>query len=155
LIEQIAAMHTLFEATTATEILNRLEKIQADTPPLWGKMNAAQMMAHCQAPFESFFSQKQLRRGLIGYLFGRVAKKKLFSEKPWPRSLPTAKAYTITNQREFNKEKEKLIGWINRFASEGYTVTTSTHPFFGKMSSQEWALLAYKHMNHHLTQFGA
>src|SRR5215213_1800083 len=148
-------MHTLFEPTTANEIINRLQSLQPTTQAKWGKMNVAQMMAHCQAPIEVYFSEKKMKRGFMGLLFGKVAKKKLFSEKPWPKSLPTAKEFLIADQKEFQKEKDKLVSLINRFATEGYTVTASTHPFFGKMSSQEWALLAYKHLDHHLKQFGA
>ena len=148
-------MYTLFEPATATEIINRLQSLQPNAQAKWGKMSVAQMMAHCQAPIEVYFSEKKMTRGLMGLLFGKVAKKKLFSDKPWPKSLPTAKEFKIADQKDFQKEKDKLVNLINRFANEGYHVTQSTHPFFGKMSSQEWALLVYKHLDHHLKQFGA
>lgn len=154
LIDKIPAMN-LFETTTANEIITRLDKIQPDAQPKWGKMNAAQMMAHCQQPFYVFFGEKKLKRGLMGILFGKAAKKKLTSHKPWPHNLPTAKAFKISDPKEFQTEKAKLINEINRFAHDGYTVTAQKHPFFGKMSSQEWATLAYKHLDHHLQQFGA
>lgn len=147
-------MHNLFEPTAADEIIARLEKVQSFTKPQWGKMNAAQMMAHCQAPFEVYFGDKKIRRGLIGVLFGKMAKKKLFVDKPWPKSLPTAKEFIIEGERNLDAEKTKLVNLIRRFSSEGYMVTQTVHPFFGKMSSQEWALLAYKHLDHHLQQFG-
>ncbi|MDQ6610442.1 MAG: DUF1569 domain-containing protein, partial [Bacteroidota bacterium] len=67
---------------------------------------------------------------------------------------PTDPHYKMSDEKNFEEEKEKLIHYIDRFAKEGYTVTESVHPFFGKMSSQEWALLAYRHMDHHLKQFG-
>jgi hypothetical protein len=144
----------LFEETAANEILSRLDKIQPTTQPQWGKMNAAQMMAHCEVPFHVYFGDMRLKRSLMGLLFGKMAKKKLFSGKPWPRNLPTAKQFRMAEQKEFDQEKTKLVNQINRFVKEGYNVTTSTHPFFGKMSSQEWATLAYNHLNHHLEQFG-
>ena len=147
-------MHNLFEPTTADEIITRLERIQSSTQPQWGKMNAAQMMAHCQAPFEVYFGEKKMKRGLVGILFGKMAKKKLFVDKPWPKSLPTAKEFIIKDERNLDAERTKLVNWVRRFSSEGYMVTQTVHPFFGKMSSQEWALLAYKHLDHHLQQFG-
>jgi hypothetical protein len=147
-------MHNLFEPTIADEIIARLNKIGSSTQPQWGKMNAAQMMAHCQAPFEAYFGEKKTRRGLVGVLFGKMAKKKLFVDKPWPKSLPTAKEFIIADERNLDAEKAKLVNLIKRFSSEGYMVTQTVHPFFGKMSSQEWALLTYKHLDHHLQQFG-
>ena len=144
----------LFEPAATQEILTRMHEVKATTPPNWGKMNAAQMMAHCQAPFKAYFGEIKTRRGLMGILFGKMAKKKLFSDKPWPKGLPTDKKFIVKDEREFATEKEKLVGYINHFTKEGYTLTTFVHPFFGKMSSQEWAVLVYRHLDHHLRQFG-
>lgn len=148
-------MHNLFEPAIATEIIERLGKVQSTTQPQWGRMNAAQMMAHCQAPFEVFFGGLKLKRGIVSYLFGRMAKRKLFSDKPWPKGLPTAKEFVVADQREFEKERDQLVSLIRRFSAEGAALPESVHPFFGKMTTEEWALLAYKHLDHHLQQFGA
>ena len=147
-------MHSLFEPLTAEEIIARLQKIDTATQPLWGKMDAAQILAHCQAPFQVFFGERKMKRAVMGILFGRVAKKKLFADKPWPRGLPTAREFTISDKRDLAQEKQKLEHWIKRFSEEGFTITQTMHPFFGKMSSQEWAVFAYKHLDHHLCQFG-
>lgn len=144
----------LFEISAAYALLSRLDNITPSTPPHWGKMNAAQMMAHCQAPFQVYFGEMKMKRALMGYLFGRMAKKKLLGPQPWARNLPTAPQFKIVDEREFSDEKQKLVDYINRFANEGYTITSTVHPFFGKMSSQEWATLAYRHLDHHLKQFG-
>ena len=145
----------LFEHSAVQEVLARLNTINANTPANWGKMNAAQMVAHCQATFQAYFGEIKMKRALIGRFFGKIAKRKLLSPKPWSRNLPTAREFKISNERNFEKERQKLIGYINRFVNEGYTITATKHPFFGEMSSQEWATLAYKHLDHHLRQFGA
>ena len=147
-------MHNLFEAATAADIISRLQRIEPGTPARWGKMNAAQMMAHCQEPFRVYFGELKLKRGFISYIFGRIAKKKLSADKPWPQNLPTAKEFVVSDDRNLEEERRKLISMINRFSREGYEVTEMEHPFFGKMSSQEWGLLGYKHTDHHLQQFG-
>lgn len=144
----------LFEPAAAQEILTRIQNVKANTPPAWGKMNASQMMAHCQATFTAYFKDEKVNRGLMSILFGKMAKKKLFSNKPWPKGLPTDKSYIVRDERNFDEEREKLTASIKHFAEEGYTVTERVHPFFGKMSSQEWATLGYKHLDHHLKQFG-
>jgi hypothetical protein len=144
----------LFESSAAQEVLSRLNNITATTPANWGKMNAAQMMAHCQAPFRVYFGEMKMKRALMGYLFGRMAKKRLFGPKPWSRNMPTAPEFKIRDEREFAIEKQKLVDYIRRFSNEGYTITSTLHPFFGKLSSQEWATLSYRHLDHHLKQFG-
>lgn len=147
-------MQSLFEANVAEQIISRINNVDAETKPKWGKMNAAQMMAHCQTTFHFYFSGSNQKRTLGGFLFGRIAKRKLFSPKPWPRNLPTAKSFVVADERQFQEEKEKLIMEVKRFASEGYHVLALKHPFFGKMTSQEWSLFAYRHLDHHLQQFG-
>jgi hypothetical protein len=144
----------LFEPAASQEILSRIQSVNANTPAAWGKMNAAQMMAHCQATFDAYFKEEKVNRGLMSIMFGKMAKKKLFSKKPWPKGLPTARNFVVADERNFAVEKEKLIACIKHFAEEGYTVTEKVHPFFGKMSSQEWAMFGYKHLDHHLKQFG-
>jgi hypothetical protein len=148
-------MNHLFQSSTADDIILRLQKIKADTKPLWGKMNAAQMMAHCQAPMEVYLGNLKLKQSLVGFLFGRIAKKKLFSEKPWSRGMPTAKEFMVTDDRDFEQEKIKLIELVKCVSGEGDKGELNVHPFFGKMTKLEWGVLGYKHLDHHLKQFGA
>lgn len=145
----------LFEPAAAQEIASRLQNITASTPANWGKMNPAQMLAHCQTGFQFYFGEIKMKRSLLGYLFGKMALKKLLSDKPWSRNLPTAPEFKVSNEREFIKEREKLLAYVARFAKDGFTVTVTTHPFFGKMTSQQYATLMYRHLDHHLKQFGA
>jgi hypothetical protein len=147
-------MYNLFESTTATEIISRIEKLQPTSEAQWGKMNVAQMLAHCSGPLEVYFAEKKRKRDLMGLLFGKFAFKQLISDKPWKRNLPTAKEFKIKDARNFEQEISKLVNSVNRFSTDGYAITSFTHPFFGKLSSQEYALFNYKHLDHHLQQFG-
>jgi Protein of unknown function (DUF1569) len=147
-------MHTLFEPTTAAEIISRIQKLKPTSQAQWGRMNVAQMMAHCCAPLETYFIEKKSKKSFFGILFGKVVFKQLISDKPWRRNLPTAKNCKINDVRNFEEEKEKLVNSVNRFSEEGYTITSFTHSFFGKLSSQEYALFNYRHLDHHLQQFG-
>ncbi|RYZ90830.1 MAG: DinB family protein [Proteobacteria bacterium] len=147
-------MNDLFNPESARALMDRLEKLEAQQPPLWGRMNAAQMLTHCQAPFAVYFGELELRQSVAGLLFGRFAKRKLFSGKPWPRGLPTAKEFVVTDERSFEEEREKLEALIRRFTDNSLLLHPPRHPFFGKMTAQEWSHLAYRHLDHHLQQFG-
>jgi hypothetical protein len=148
-------MKNLFEPITAAEIIGRLEKLQSTTQPHWGKMNPAQMMAHCKATFDVYFGSLKPKRNPMGIFFGKMAMKRLLSDKPWPRSLPTAKEFIIANERDFQTERAKLIEAINQFVEKGQSVGHFVHPFFGKVSSDIWGKFTYRHLDHHLQQFGA
>ncbi|GAB4093928.1 DinB family protein [Flaviaesturariibacter terrae] len=147
-------MNDLFEPGSARLILERLNSLEAGCIPRWGKMNAAQMVAHCQAPFSVYFGELQLRRNIMGLLFGRMAKRKLLADKPWPRGLPTAPEFVVSDDRSFDTERRKLTSLIERFAGSSILLHPPRHPFFGKMTAQDWSRLAWKHLDHHLQQFG-
>ena len=147
-------MESLFSQSTAQGVISRLQKLQPQIQPLWGKMNAAQMLAHCNVAFQMYFGEKKIKRVWLGYLFGSMIKKKILSDKPWSKSLPTPNELVVADERHFEEEKEQLVQWISRFVQEARRIPPPEHPFFGKMTHDEWGLHAYKHTDHHLRQFG-
>ena len=149
-------MKDLFDAAAASEIQARLSKLQPDSKPLWGKMNVSQMLAHCIVPLQVALSEVQLKRSLFGKIFGRIAKKRMVSETDFKKNLPTAPQFIVRNERNFISEKQKLQSLIQRFASsDPDSIAKIYHPFFGPMTKKEWGVLQWKHLDHHLRQFGA
>jgi hypothetical protein len=149
-------MH-LFEATAVNEIKERMAHLRPDSQRQWGKMNVAQMLAHCSAWMEMAAGLNSPPRNLIGRIFGRVAKSKVLNSKePIRRNMPSEKSLIVSQQRDFAAERQRLLEWTDRFASGGPAKCTKhPHCFFGPMTPTEWATLAYKHLDHHLRQFGA
>jgi hypothetical protein len=97
-----------------------------------------------------------LKRALIGFLFGRLAKRKLTSPAPFGRNLPTAREFRVRDAGEFGSEREKLLELVQRFSARGPAgVPKEPHPFFGPLTAAEWDTLQWKHLDHHLRQFGA
>jgi len=79
----------------------------------------------------------------------------LGKDGPIAKNAPTADEFIVTDERDLEREREKLLGLIDRFAAGGPDAcTTNPHAFFGPMTPQEWAILQYKHLDHHLRQFG-
>ena len=145
----------LFEAATVDEVEQRLAQLRADSERLWGKMDAAQMLAHCSAWMEMASGMDNPPRVLIGYIFGRVAKSTVLNEEPIRRNMPTAKSLIKNDKQEFAVERLRLQEEMNLFAAGGpEKCTKHPHSFFGPMTPLEWATLAYKHLDHHLRQFG-
>lgn len=148
-------MANLFKPGAATSLLERLDKLHPDSKPLWGKMSVSQMVAHCKEPIKVALGETSLKHSLIGILFGKIAKKQLMKEGPFKRNLPTAPSFIVKDDRNFESEKQELESLIQRFASaDANIIAARTHPFFGKMTPEEWGILQWKHMDHHLTQFG-
>ena len=148
-------MKSLFNKTDNYALLERLYSLSANATPLWGKMSVAQMLAHCQQPLKVGFGELTLERTFIGILFGGWAKKKFMGEGGFGKNLPTDKSFIFKEDKNFEIEKAKLVQLIQRFATDGPNgLTDAIHPFFGKMTPDEWSILSWKHLDHHLTQFG-
>lgn len=148
-------MKSLFNTSDNDELVERLSRLRGNAPALWGKMNASQMVTHAQQPLKVAFGELKLKRGLIGFLFGRIAKKKLLAEGSFSRNLPTDKHFLVHSNPEFEKEKNELIKLVKRFAQAGPKgLSKADHPFFGPLSETEWDVLQWKHLDHHLRQFG-
>jgi hypothetical protein len=150
-------METLFEPARVEEALRRVRQLRPESERLWGSMKPEQMLAHCTAGLQMAMGQIRPPRALIGRLIGRAVKRAAFrDEEPMRRNSPTARELVIGDNRDFAAESERLCGEIGRFAAAGPAgCTTHPHPFFGRITPEEWAALMYKHLDHHLRQFGA
>ena len=93
--------------------------------------------------------------GALGYLIGPFIKSQLYNDKPWKRNLPTAPMLLVRDEREFEKEKSNLLETVKKFYSAGPTgITKHPHPMFGRFTPEQWGQSMFKHMDHHLSQFG-
>lgn len=148
--------YTIFSPEALRQVGDRIRSLTPDSKAKWGKMNVAQMLAHCQVGIRLATGEMTLKRVFIGYLFGRMAKKSLTSEKPWSQGLPTAKEFKIAGERDFATERDGLLALVERLSRGGpQSLTKSPHPFFGPLTPTEWDVLTARHLDHHLRQFGA
>ncbi|MBI3483523.1 MAG: DUF1569 domain-containing protein [Bacteroidetes bacterium] len=149
-------MKTLFESGVSTAMIDRIEKISPQSPRQWGKMGVAQMLAHCGNGLEMAMCTINPKRVFIGRLIGPLFRSKYIDDKPFDRESPTSEEIKVTDQRDFNAEKNRLILLVKKFSEGGEAIAKQpTHPFFGKMAPHEWGIGMYKHLDHHLRQFGA
>jgi transposase InsO family protein len=121
-----------------------------------GRMNAAQAIAQCTAGLELATGDRLPPRLFIGRIIGRMVKPKAFREgEPMRRNSPTVKGLIVNDERDLATERGRLSGMIDRFAAAGSAgCTTHPHSFFGRLTPEEWSALMYKHLDHHLRQFG-
>ncbi len=146
-------MKNLFNPADADEILLRIEKLSTSTTRQWGKMDVGQMLAHCAYVLEMGIGMVKPKRRLIGRLIGGLFKSKYTDEQPFSKGSPTSNEAMVLDPRSFDVEKVRLIGLIKTFSKEQIT-TGHPHPFFGKLEPVQWSRGIYKHLDHHLRQFG-
>ena len=149
-------MRNLFEPADRQSILERLAALSPGATRQWGKMDPAQMMAHCSVAMEAATGDKPLKHSLIGKIFAPFVKKSFLGEKPFGKDSPTDPTFIVADMRDFAKEKEHLTSLIARFCQSGPSEAGKyTHSFLGKISGDDWGIVMYKHLDHHLRQFGA
>ena len=150
------AIKNVFEDKTVEELINRIDKLTPGQQPLWGKMNASQMLAHLNVMYEMVYENKHPKPGPFRrFVITLLAKKTVVGDKPYPRNIRTAPAFLITGERDFKNEKRRLVSYIRRTKDHGeqYFNGKESHSF-GPLTIKEWNNLFYKHLDHHLGQFG-
>ena len=149
-------MKNLFDRDASTEILNRLETLSPDAKPSWGKMSVSQMMAHCIVPIKVSLGEQKVKRTFMGLIFGKMGKRMVLKDEPFKQGLPTDPSFIIKDQPDFNSKKQELRSSIEKLlTTDKDAMAARKHPFFGKMTIDEWGILGYKHLDHHFRQFGA
>ena len=148
-------MNSLLIQADASEILERIEKLTPHTQRLWGKMNVAQMLAHCNVSLETAMGMNVIKRVFIGRIIGPLLKPRVLGEKIFARNSPTDKSYVFPDDLKFEQEKSKILVSVNNFLEGGPSQCTNhPHPFFGRFTPEEWGIFEWKHLDHHLRQFG-
>jgi hypothetical protein len=144
-------MKNFFDDAELKSITERLNGLDGNEKRLWGKMTLSQMLRHCRLQLEMGLnvipskaqfpaSIQWLTKQTVGFLI------------PWPRNLITAPEMVVKDDAEFVHERSLLLQRITETVEND---DIGSHPFFGQMNKEEWGKVVYKHLDHHLKQFGA
>ncbi|MFT4604659.1 MAG: hypothetical protein ACI9W4_001392 [Rhodothermales bacterium] len=149
-------MRSLYDSDTFDEALSRIDSLNSDSQPGWGKMNAAQMLAHCAEVQEVSNGKALSGSSWILKLFKGVIRKMVVGPKPYPHSLGTHPQYVIADARDFTRERDRLLAALNVLREAGPDRAGEVfHALFGTMTAAERGGSMFKHLEHHLIQFGA
>ncbi|MFM1875812.1 MAG: hypothetical protein RL266_1549 [Bacteroidota bacterium] len=143
-------MRTLLQPSDYEAIMERLNSLDGSESRQWGTMSESQMLEHCRRQIEM--------------AIGKIPTKPLFPRPlqwltkvtfgyyiPWPKNLITAPEMVAKSEEKLDVELEKLLEVVSAFpeAEKLYP-----HPIFGNLTKEDWGLIIYKHLDHHLRQFG-
>ena len=149
-------MKNIFTKEITEGVVARIEDLTSQTQPIWGKMSVAQMLAHCCVTYEMVYADKHPRpNAFTRFLMKTLIKNIVTSEKPYVKNGRTAKQFVITDSKNFKTEKKRLIDFITKTQQLGEQEFEGKESHsFGKLTAKEWNNLFYKHVDHHLRQFG-
>jgi len=156
LIRNQQIMKNIFKKETTEELVTRIERLSPESRGLWGKMNVAQMLAHCNVTYEMVYDNKHAKPNAFKRFFLKAfAKNIVVGEKPYKRNLPTAPVFLVGSDKDFDTEKPRLIDYLHRTQELGEVYFDGRESLsFGRLNTREWNNMFYKHLDHHLSQFG-
>ena len=147
-------MPSLWESATRARLVQRAARLTAETPPRWGRMTCPQMLAHVNDALRMATGELPVarRRGPLRYF----PLKHLFAYwLPIPHGVPTSpELLARVDRAQFAEESEAFPRMLDRFASRPPDAVLPEHPAFGFMPREGWGRQAYRHLDHHLRQFG-
>jgi hypothetical protein len=146
----------IYHSETTTEFIRRINSLTGNETPLWGKMNVGQMLSHCCVPYQQILGENRDRPPLImRVLMQWFFRNSMTNAKPYQKNLPTGPTFVRTGYHDIHEERIRLISYIERVSQLGPEKLADTPSLsLGKLSSEEWSNMLYKHLDHHLRQFG-
>lgn len=148
-------MPSLFVPADRDALARRFAELEPGAQRQWGKMDAAQMLKHCSIALGDLLGNRPVKQLFLGKLVTPLIRGQIFGEKPFRRNSPTDPIYVVSDPQDFETERARLATFIDRVVQRGIAKTDGmVHPFFGRLSGDQWGRLIYKHFDHHLRQFG-
>lgn len=152
-------MSDLFRPDALAGLHRRLAALEPDTPARWGRMSAHQAVCHLADSFAAVLGERPVARlDLPWYMRSAFARFVALSlPVPWPRGVPTAPEVDQdrggTTPGDFAADVERLRSLMARFHASGGRGLTP-HPVFGELRPGPWGRWGWRHVDHHLRQFG-
>lgn len=149
-------MTTLGEPGAADALIARLEKLQPNSERRWGSMTPHEMLCHLADSFRGVLGEREVS-GRSTWMSRHIVKFiAIHTPIPWPKGVPTMPEVNPrdkgTRPGDFARDRETVVSLMRRFVHRETRYTR--HPMFGEMSRAEWLKWAFRHVDHHLRQFG-
>ncbi|MCC5936582.1 MAG: DUF1569 domain-containing protein [Lunatimonas sp.] len=146
---------TVLAKEFADTLIARAEQLDDACVALWGTMTVTEMLHHCNVTNQQVLSWEGTVRPAT--LWQRIVKWfNLYLMPRFPKNVKGPKRYDMkgkVDQARFAEERNQYIAYLRKFPHLRKPMY-SPHPFFGPLSTKEWGMVIYKHLDHHLRQFG-
>lgn len=146
-------MRSVWQANDRRELQTRLTQLPADCPPQWGRMNAPQMVSHLIESLRMATGELPVASKNLPLRYPPL-KQFIIYLMPFPKSAPTAPELIAREPTTWADDVQRLSAGLDAFASKVAAGRWPEHPAFGRLSAKQWGILVYRHMDHHLRQFG-
>ncbi len=148
----------IFSKEVADGIIERINKLTPDSERQWGTMDVARMLAHCNVAYETIYEPEKHPKPKfpMRLILKLIVKPMVVGEKPPKKNSPTGPHFIMRSDKDLESERARLIDHIKRTAELGEADFDGRESHsFGVLTKKQWSNMLYKHLDHHLSQFGA
>ena len=146
-------MKNLLDSTARQELAERVALLTPEASPLWGQMSARAMMAHLVDALHMAMGDLEVEEKKLPIRFSPI-KQFIIYGPPFPKNSPTAPELLRRQADDWDGECASLRQTMDAWVARSESNPLPRHPVFGKLSRRTWGALGYKHIDHHLRQFG-
>jgi hypothetical protein len=146
-------MKSLFNPHVHRELQERVQRLRTDQKPQWGRMSAVQMVAHLADSLRMASGELEVAPKRVPFRYSPLKQFVLYV-LPIPKELPTSPELIARKPGDWTAEVADLRDQLNGIVQRGAEALCPEHPAFGRLSAKQWGVLIYRHMDHHLKQFG-
>ncbi len=146
-------MKTMFDDTARGDILSRIGRVTAESRPRWGKMNAEMMLAHISESMRMACGELAAKSKNLPLRYFPL-KQLIIYLLPFPKGVPTSPELLPSDARTVEHSKSELARILRAFSERASATEWPEHPAFGRLTKRAWGVLTYRHLDHHLRQFG-
>lgn len=147
-------MGSILNEADRTAISNRFRSLSASSTRRWGTMDVTEMLQHLRRSALMCLGELSVPSVNKRAFHKFPLKQLLLYVLPFPKGAPTAPELKPVDATSFEEERAALLELLERIAAGVSDGMGPDHPLFGPLSWREWGVLAYKHSDHHLKQFG-
>lgn len=146
-------MPSIWNEADRRSLDNRLQAMQAGNKATWGQMSLKEMLDHLAKSLGIATGETKCapKSGPFRYWPIRVL---IIHVVPWPKGAPTAPELLVKTHGDWQQNRKAVREAITRIGALDSSATLHEHPAFGRISRHSWGVLMYRHVDHHLRQFG-
>ena len=146
-------MHSLRNETIRNGLIQRLQHLTPETKPQWGKLDAPRLLCHLADTLAMSIGDLPTKSKNTKAFHRFPLKHLIIYVLPFPKGVNTAPELLSSSPIDFESDRSRVVNLICRLAATP-DANGPEHPFFGPLTNKEWNALQWKHINHHLKQFG-
>jgi hypothetical protein len=147
-------MRSIWQEDARRELNDRVAALAWDGRAAWGKFTAPKMVCHLADSLRMAMGELKVAPKRLPIRYAPL-KQFIIYVAPFPKGVPTAPELLTREPREWTRDVADVQELLARAGQARTTDGWPEHPAFGKLSTRAWGVLIYRHMDHHLKQFGA